>query len=109
MKHYSIKFLAILIFCLVGGSIILGRATRTQAHPQPLPVVATACSGSYCLNRHLLGGGIGPMTSASYGLRGTLGQMMAGLFSNDNYVFIAGYWGGLLQEQEMIYLPIVIK
>jgi len=48
-------------------------------------------SENYDLSWNVIGGGGGPMSSANYAMRSTVGQII-GLSSSDNYQLRAGYW-----------------
>jgi hypothetical protein len=49
-------------------------------------------SGSYAINWNVIGGGGEPAISASYGLRGTIGQAVAERSFSTSYGLWPGYW-----------------
>jgi len=71
--------------------------------------VLAQTSTNYNLEWHVIGGGGGPVSSASYMVRSTAGQGSASppYSASGNYVVSGGYWS--LPLDYRIYLPLVIK
>ena len=94
-----ILVLAVSLVALAVGAIILRGAA---------PAVAQT-STNYNLEWHVIGGGGGPVSSASYVVRSTAGQGVASppYSASGNYVVSGGYWS--LPPGYRIYLPLVIK
>ena len=65
-------------------------------------------SASYNLEWHVIGGGGGPLSSASYVVNGTVGQGAASppYSAGDRYVVSGGYW---FTPVYRIYLPVLIR
>ena len=51
-------------------------------------------SAGYAVNWDVIGGGGGPVSSASYAVNGTLGQAVIGGSTNSGYEVQGGYWAG---------------
>jgi hypothetical protein len=96
-----------LILVLVAGALA-AQPGLSRAEPLPQRPAATYCSDSFCLDWQVLAGSLGEMESASYRLRGTLGQTMAGLFSSTSYELHAGYWAGV-QSGDRVFLPALMR
>jgi hypothetical protein len=91
-KHTSlILALAILLGMLTTGLIALAQT-----------------STNYNLEWHVVGGGGGPVSSASYAVNGTVGQGAASppYSVGSRYVVSGGYW---FIPVHRIYLPLVMK
>jgi len=70
-------------------------------------------SASYAINWDVIGGGGGPISSASYAMNSTAGQAAIGFKTSSNYKLSSGYWYGVAAPAPppgyRIYLPIVLK
>ncbi len=70
-------------------------------------------SASYAINWDVIGGGGGPISSASYAMNSTAGQAAIGFKASSNYKLGSGYWYGVAAPAPppgyRIYLPIVLK
>ena len=75
MKRRAIAVILVGMLCLTG-------------------IAYAGVSANYDLSWNVIGGGGGPMDSASYAMRSTVGQII-GLPSSDNYQLGAGYWNGI--------------
>ena len=110
MKRRLLLILGLLTLLLVTGAMAL-HPRATSARPAPQRALATThCSstGSYCLDWQVLGGGIAPMESDNFRVRGTLGQTVAGLFSGNSYDLMAGYWAGF-DLKHTVYVPTALN
>ena len=76
MKKRAIVLILVGLLCLTG-------------------IAYAGVSANYDLSWNVIGGGGGPMDSASYAMRSTVGQII-GLSSSDNYQIGAGYWYGVV-------------
>ena len=65
-------------------------------------------SANYDLSWNVIGGGGGPMDSASFVMRSTVGQII-GLSSSDNYQLRAGYWNEISAVPIPMPTPTQIK
>ena len=73
---------------------------------------AAQTSASYNLEWHVVGGGGGPVTSASYTVNSTAGQKAASppYSANSHYTVSGGYWfSGSPTPIWQIYLPLVFR
>jgi hypothetical protein len=75
MKRRAIAVILVGLLCLTG-------------------IAYAGVSANYDLSWNVIGGGGGPLDSASYAMRSTVGQII-GLSSSDNYQLGAGYWNGI--------------
>jgi uncharacterized membrane protein len=93
--------LAVFIVGLVaGGALVVVNDSSAQT------------STNYGLVWHVVAGGGGEMSSASYRLNSTLGQTVSGEFSNTNYrLQVAGYWQMFAAGpgEGDVYLPIILR
>ena len=92
-KHFGLILIlaALLLASMLGGAVLAQTSTN------------------YNLEWHVIGGGGGPVSSASYMVRSTAGQGAASppYSASGNYVVSGGYWS--LPPGYRIYLPLVIK
>ena len=63
---------------------------------------------SYAINWDVIGGGGGPISSASYALNSTIGQAVVGVATDANDELCSGFWCGAAAEYS-IYLPLVLR
>jgi len=72
-------------------------------------------SPSYAIEWDVIGGGGGPMSSASYEMNSTVGQAAIGFKTSSNYQLGSGYWYGVAAPAAPappaynIFLPIITK
>ncbi len=99
MRHRSVKRLLTVaaVLLLVGTGMIVMAQTSAQ----------------FDLGWNVLGSGGGASSSASYQMRGTIGQGLASppVLSSANFSVSSGYWapGTETAPEFHIYLPIVVK
>ena len=77
-------------------------------------VVWAMSSANYAIEWDVIGGGGGPMSSASYALNGTAGQAAIGISESGSYRLGSGYWYGVVAPappppEYKIFLPIIMK
>jgi len=84
--------LVALLFCPVLASLALAQS-----------------STSFDLSWHVLGGGGHGMSSATYAMEGTFGQVMVEEAESEHYGLAGGFWDPRLGEQHMVYLPLVLR
>ena len=65
-------------------------------------------SPNYSINPDIVASSGGMMSSTSYSLDATSGQMTSGSSSSTQYRLTVGYWEGGVEAQK-IYLPVVLK
>lgn len=85
----------VIVALLVAAGVALGRS-------------AADCAVAW----RVIAGGGGYSASASYQVKGTAGQAVAGppLMSSSSYRISSGFWAGALREIEYkIYLPLVLR
>ena len=98
IQKLLVLVLAASLITLVVGTIILRSAAPTVAQT----------STNYNLEWHVVGGGGGPVSSASYVVNSTVGQGAASppYSVGSRYIVSGGYWFTLVYR---IYLPLVMR
>jgi hypothetical protein len=68
-------------------------------------------SPNYDLSWHVIAGGGRNMASASYALRGTLGQLAVGKAESADHALETGYWSSVLAAAAPyeVFLPLVVR
>ena len=84
--------LVALLFCLVLAGLALAQS-----------------STSFDLGWHVLGSGGRGMSSATYAMEGTFGQVMVEESESEHHGLTGGFWDLRLGEQHMVYLPLVLR
>jgi hypothetical protein len=98
---------------LPGGLVLLLALLAVGGSALHLASPAAAqTSASYNLEWHVVGGGGGPITSASYAVNSTTGQKAASppYSASSHYTVSGGYWfSGSLAPIWQVYLPLVFR
>lgn len=64
-------------------------------------------NGAYDLSWWTADGGGGVSAGSHYTLQGTAGQADAGALSGDAYTLTGGFWGGVSEQENALYLPAI--
>ena len=96
------KVLTLTVVLLCGSLLVLSIAEGLVG------AVVAMESDNYAINRDVVGSGGGPGASASFALKGTIGQGVVGSPSSASYGLCSGYWcdGEVVHS---IYLPLVLR
>ena len=98
MRHRTVKILLAVAAVL----LLVGAGT----------IVMAQISAQFDLGWHVLGSGGGVSSSASYQVRGTIGQGLASspVSNSASFSVSSGYWSGTGSAPEFhIYLPLVVR
>lgn len=101
------RFLLPVGLVLLLAMLYVGSGALHSASP-----AAAQTSTSYNLEWHVVGGGGGPVTSASYTVNSTAGQKAASppYSASSHYAVSGGYWfSGNLASTWQVYLPLVLR
>jgi type IV secretory pathway protease TraF len=94
------------IVVMIGIAVVVGVGIAALLNAAPLAEAQT--SASYNLAWHVIAGGGGPISSASYAVNSTAGQGAASPpdASSASYRVSAGYW---FSPDYRIYLPLLVQ
>jgi hypothetical protein len=71
------------------------------------PTAGAQTGGGYDLTWSTIDGGGGTSTGGSYSLSGTAGQPDAGTLTGGSYTLAGGFWTGVFQALQRLFLPLV--
>jgi len=87
--------IGLLAIVLVAGLLLVAR-----------PAVAQT-GGGYDLTWSTIDGGGATSTGGSYSLSGTAGQPDAGTLTGGSYTLAGGFWAGVFEALQRLFLPLV--
>jgi hypothetical protein len=87
-------------------ALVLGGALWSWSAIGSSAQAARSAPDGYGIEWNVLSGAIGPMSSSSYRMQGTMGQTMAGWFSGPTYKVHAGFWQNFSYR---VFLPVMLK
>ena len=91
------------IFALLGLLVIVLAAGLLAV----APTAGAQTGGGYDLTWNTIDGGGGTSSGGSYSLSGTAGQPDAGNLSGGSYSLGGGFWAGVFQGLQRLFLPLL--
>ena len=100
-RHLSLLFLALLVVLFAVWVTILAIGPEAMAEP--------AAPMAHQITWDVLANGGTTMSSGSYTLLSTAGQLAAGKSASSGYTLLSGYWAGIQEFVTEVFLPVILR